>query len=76
MWIAIGIMGWLLMGLLGRCILKHWWVNHFGDTRGLAPWPFILAGLCYLTGVVCFVATETNNTFLNGKKFNRWGLKL
>ena len=75
MWIAL-IIGWLLIGLLARCMVKYWWVNYFGNTRGLPTSFLVLTGLSYLIGAVCFITDENNKTSWDGKKFNRWGLKL
>ena len=77
MWIPIGIMGWLLFGLLARCMVKYWWVNRFGDVDELPSPPiFVLGGVGYLIGVLLFITFSGNKTSRDGKKFNRWRLKL
>lgn len=73
-WIILGIIVWLALGFVGRCMMKALWIKN--DLRGYWTYEELLAdasvllGPCFLTGAIFVVVIASR-----AAKKSLWGLK-
>ncbi len=80
MWILLGIIAWLWIGFVGRCMFKHWVFAEFDgwDSEGKRiSYLITLAGpLGAISNIMAILSFDDNFNLSTGEEYNKWGFML